>query len=155
MAKTKLITVIDCPICKASEAIRVYDTGDLFEVNCWECGVSTSVDKSLVEDDEAYNYYKTLVVNNCVDMSLNGRLYTKTVFSVMASMRNENFWNYLSKLPDAISVGVCPNCGWEIFAKHYPWDSEYRVNCYGCGFKTSIHEDTVFERVKENMSKNA
>jgi Zn ribbon nucleic-acid-binding protein len=144
--------VIDCPICKTKEAIRVYENNDSFEVDCWECGFSTSFYKSLVEDDEAYNYYKTLVENNCVDMSLNGRLHTKTVFAVLTSIRGDNMWDYIPKLPDVINVGLCPNCGGEISAKHYPWDAEYRVNCYACGFKTSIHEDTVFERVKENMS---
>jgi Zn ribbon nucleic-acid-binding protein len=29
MTKTKLITVIDCPICKASEAIRVYEVYEI------------------------------------------------------------------------------------------------------------------------------
>jgi uncharacterized metal-binding protein (TIGR02443 family) len=141
--------VIDCPICKAKEAIRVYENNDLFEVDCWECGFSTSFYKSLVEDDEAYNYYKTLVENNCVDMSLNGRLHTKTVFAVLTSIRGDNMWDYIPKLPDVINV-LCPNCLFETRMVHNPWNAVYKISCYGCGFKDELHEDTVFEEIIEN-----
>jgi Zn ribbon nucleic-acid-binding protein len=152
MAKAKLIKVIDCAVCKQNNAARVYDNKYLFEIDCWECGYKTAFHPGLFDDDSAYDYYKELVSNNCMDLSVNSRLFMKVAFSIMATLRGDNMWDYIPKLPDVINVGLCPNCGGEISAKHYPWDAEYRVNCYACGFKTSIHEDTVFERVKENMS---
>jgi C4-type Zn-finger protein len=48
MVMAKLTMVIDCPVCKAQKAMRVYEIrqdSDYWigiEVNCWECGFKTA-----------------------------------------------------------------------------------------------------------------
>jgi Zn ribbon nucleic-acid-binding protein len=157
MAKTKLITVIDCPICKASEAIRVYEVYEIddaeeyltgYDADCWKCGYRASFNPGLFEDESAYEYYKELVSNNCVDLAVNSRLFKKVAFAIMCAMRGEDFWQYIPKLPDSITI-ICPNCLFETRMVHNPWNAFYKISCYGCGFKGEIHEDTVYEEIVE------
>jgi hypothetical protein len=159
MSKNKSILkmVIDCPICKAKEAIRVYEVHEIdddekflvsYDADCWECGYSTSFNPSLFEDESAYEYYKEIVQNNCFDLSINSRQFMKVAFGIMANLRGENMWDYIPKLPDVIQI-ICPNCLFETRMVHNPWNAEYRISCYACFFKDVIHEDTVFEEMAQ------
>jgi Zn ribbon nucleic-acid-binding protein len=146
MAEMTLINKIDCPLCYGSETLIIYSNDETYEANCVGCGYKTYFSEGLLNNDNIYEEYKSIVSNNCIDLGISVRWYIKFVFAILASHRGEDFRKYIVVLPEAIKT-ECPNCGRNISVVHNKFEYIYEANCV-CGFKAAFHEDVLFLFIK-------